>query len=172
MNRLEPTARPAKATPKPPGPIMRWLFWMPLALHRLGIPGDERLMGKRWILVTTHGRRTGKPHSVMLDLVGHDAEKNRYYVQPGWGRSSDWVRNIEADPIVEAQVGRKRFKARVLDVSGPEGAKQMFAFGKKHPIVAFLVSKFLLGLELPRGSEAEVLKWLGENFLVFALEPM
>ncbi len=149
----------------------RWFLRTPMPFYRY-FPGFERIYGFQWILLTTRGRRTGKPRPVLLDLVGHDPSTDRYYVQPGWGRGCAWVRNIEADPVVEAQIGRKRFRARVVDVSGPEGATHVFAFARRHRFETALISRLIPDLAPPKGSEAEVREWYSKNVLVFAVVPI
>jgi deazaflavin-dependent oxidoreductase (nitroreductase family) len=145
----------------------------PYIFLRLGLLGYERFIGQRWIAITTKGRRSGKPHTVLLDLVGHDPALDRYYIQPGWPRGSDWVRNIEADPMVDAQVGRQRFRGRVVRVEGPEGAQWAYRYAKEHPINSFLIGKLMLGWQPPieRG-EAAVREWMAENFVFFAVEAL
>jgi len=159
-----------EATGKRPGRLVRWFFATPKLFYRLGLPGYERLFGLRWILVTTKGRRTGKPRSVLLDLVGHDPATGRYYIQPGWERAA-WVRNIEAHPCVEAQVGRRHFRARVIDASGPEGAAWMQAFTKQHPLQSMILGK-ILGLQPPSGDDAQMREWFATTFRVFGLDPI
>lgn len=124
------------------------------------------------MVVTTKGRRSGKPHRVLLDVVGHDPVTHRYYVQPGEGRHCDWVRNIEADPIVDVQLGRRRFRARAVDVSGPEGAEWLLAFAKRNPLQGVLVTWLMPHLKPPKGSDDEIKAWYATHLLVFGLDPM
>ena len=158
----------------PPKPLGRWLrafFRQPIYIYDCGFPGYERLFGQHWLLLTTKGRKTGKSHRVMLDLVGHDTEKKRYYIQPGWGRQSDWVKNIEGNPEVEAQVGKESFRARITEVSGSEGAEWLYRFRRQHPIQSWFVSKFMLGIRPPATQDETVIRaWLAKNFIVFALD--
>ena len=151
--------------------FVRWFFRTPMPFYRY-LPGFERIYGFQWILLTTKGRRTGRPRQVLLDLVAHDPVTDRYYVQPGWGRECHWVRNIEADPFVEAQIGRKHFRARVIDVSGPEGGAYVYAFARKHPILTAFVSWLIPSMALPKGSEAERKEWYSKHLLVFAVVPI
>src|SRR5262249_28266945 len=59
-----------------PGSSPRLLFRLPLLLERAGIRWTERLfarlMGVQWIVLETIGRRSGRPHGVVLDVVGYD----------------------------------------------------------------------------------------------------
>ena len=119
--------------------MKRWLFRLPLHLHRAGIRGYERLLGIDWLVLTTRGRRTGRPHAVMLDVVGHDPAADTWYVQPADGRRADWVANATADPHVVAEVRGRRFDALVTDVTGPEGAEVVLRFVRAHPWYARLI---------------------------------
>ena len=167
------------APQKPIGPakpsklLLRSFLRPPYIFLRLGLLGYERFLGQEWIAITTTGRRTGKPHTVLLDLVAHDAKTGRYYIQPGWPRGSDWVRNIEVNPLVEAQVGRRRFAGKVVRVAGAEGAEWAYRFGQKHPFSSYLIGKLMLGWELPTaGGEGAVREWMAQNFVFFAVEPI
>lgn len=157
-------------TQKPPGPLLRLFFRVPLGLYRLGLGGWERLFGMRWLKITTVGRKTGLPRAVMVDLLDHDRATGRYYVQPGWGRASDWVKNIAANPVVEIQDGRRRFRARAIDVSGEEGAARASRFMQRHPM-ARVMAKRVLGLELPRSEDA-LRQYLAQNAVFLAFEPI
>jgi deazaflavin-dependent oxidoreductase (nitroreductase family) len=112
-------------------------------LHRAGIRGLERVLGIDWLLLTTTGRRSGRPHVVMLDAVGHDPASDTFYVQPADGRSADWVRNVAATPDVLAEVRGRRFEARVEDVTGPEGAEVVLHFIRSHPLYARVIVWFV-----------------------------
>jgi deazaflavin-dependent oxidoreductase (nitroreductase family) len=123
--------------------LRRWLFRLPLRLHRRGIRGLERLLGIDWIVLTTRGRRSGRPHEVVLDVVGHDPATDTFYVQPADGRRADWVRNVAADPRVVAEMRGRRFDARVADVTGGEGAEVVLRFVRSHPRYARVIVWFV-----------------------------
>ena len=118
-----------------------------MLLHRVGIRGVERVLGIDWLLLTTTGRRSGRPHVVMLDAVGHDPATDTYYVQPAEGRRADWVRNVAANPDVTAEVRGRRFEARVADVTGPEGAEVVLHFIRTHPVYARIIVWFVRYVE-------------------------
>jgi deazaflavin-dependent oxidoreductase (nitroreductase family) len=122
--------------------VRRVVFRAPLMLHRVGVRGFERLLGMDWMLLTTTGRRTGRPHAVMVDVVGHDAASGSYYFSPADVRS-DWVRNVRARPQVEASVRGRPFRARVEEVTGPEGARVMLRFIREHQRYARIVMWFV-----------------------------
>jgi deazaflavin-dependent oxidoreductase (nitroreductase family) len=116
-----------------PGLVRQWLFRVPLLLHGVGIRGVERLIGIDWIVLTTTGRRSGRAHTVMLDVVGHDEARDVWYVQPAYGRTAAWVRNVEADPLAWAEFRGRRMRVHVTDVTGAEGAEVVLRFLRTHP---------------------------------------
>ncbi len=145
---------------------------MPLAFYRIGLGGFERLYGMHWILVTTRGRRTGKPHSVLVDIIDYDRPTDTYTVQPAFGRRADWVRNIEKTPIFEAQVGRRRFRAKALPVEAGEGAERMLRFIASHPVEWWMIG-WMLGVKPPAEakSEEQMKSWLAREFMFLGIRP-
>lgn len=119
----------------------RWLFRLPLLLHRVGIRGLERIVGIDWIVLETIGRRSGRPHAVVLDVVGE--APGVWYVQPAYGRGAAWVRNVDAEPFAWATIGGRRLRVRVTDVTGPEGAEVVLRFVRTHPWYARIVVWFV-----------------------------
>jgi deazaflavin-dependent oxidoreductase (nitroreductase family) len=115
-----------------PGRVLRWLFRVPLYLQNMGIGGWERLLGINFIRITTKGRRTGRSHSVLVDVLQYDRVNDVYYVQSAYGERADWVRNIEAHPVFDVQVGRRRFKATAERVTGPRGAEILEEYIMNH----------------------------------------
>ena len=101
------------------------------------------MLGIDWLLLTTTGRRSGRPHVVMLDVVGHDPASDTFYVQPADGRRADWVRNVAVTPGVTVEVRGRRFEARVEDVTGPEGAEVVLHFIRTHPLYARMIVWFV-----------------------------
>lgn len=73
--------------------------------------GWEKILGVNLMLITARGRRTGRPHRVLVDVLDHDENGDVYYIQSTYGEGADWVQNIKANPVFEAEVGRRRFKA-------------------------------------------------------------
>lgn len=130
-----------------PGSLRRLLFRVPLLLDRVGLRSIVRLLtsviGIDWIVLETVGRRTGRRHTVVLDVVGSDARRDVYYVQPAYGRVAHWVRNVTARPEVTVRIGDRVLRARVRDATGPEGAETVLRFIRKHPWYARLIVWFV-----------------------------
>jgi deazaflavin-dependent oxidoreductase (nitroreductase family) len=95
---------PGRDRHRTPDPL-RWFFRLPVLLYRLGL-ADQ--LGKSTLLLTTHGRKSGRRYTTPLNYV---VEGDITYVLAGNGPSSDWLLNLRADPRVEVQVGACRFSA-------------------------------------------------------------
>ena len=156
-----------------PGAMRRFAFRLPLLLERIVGPHLERLFarvtGVEWLMLETIGRRTGRPHVVLLDVVGRDAEHDVYYVQPAYGREAAWVRNIVAQPTVRVRAGGGRVRARVRDATGTEGAEVVLRFVRAHPRYARLIVYFVGYVERLDRSDDDLRRDLA-NTPVFAIE--
>jgi deazaflavin-dependent oxidoreductase (nitroreductase family) len=74
----------------------------------------------RWrcvLLLTTRGRRSGQPRTGAVSFMPVD---DHLVVFSGWGTTSDWYRNVLADPEVEVKVGRIHLAATARVVADPE----------------------------------------------------
>lgn len=149
-------------------PALRSLYRIPLWLRRHGVRGYERVLGIEWIVVTTRGRRTGRPHAVVVDVVGRDA--GGWYVQPADPRAQ-WVRNVRADPRVTVEAGGRTIEAEAREITGSEGADVVLRFIRTHPWYAKVVVWFVGYVETTDLPDAELHARLREA-IVFALRPV
>jgi len=147
-----------------------WLYRLPLVLRRFGVHGYERLLGIEWIAITTRGRRSGRSHTVMLDVIGRDERTDTWYVSPANGRRSAWVQNVLAEPAVVVESGRRRVAARARDATGEEGAEVFLRFGREHPRYARLVARLVGFPDLSAASDDETRAY-GRSVVVIALTP-
>lgn len=97
-------------------PQLKWIFRVPdrLYRHRLGW-----LLGRRFLRLVHVGRRTGRRHATVLEVVRHDLRVPESLVVSGFGPGADWLRNLEANGMAEVTIGRRTFTAdhRRLDVA-------------------------------------------------------
>ena len=155
--------------------LRRLIFRLPLQAERLIGQGVWRLaaqtLGVEWIVLETIGRRSGRPHAVVLDVVGRDAARDVYYVQPAEGRRSAWVHNVGAHPDVAARVGARRMRVHVRDATGAEGAAVVLRFLRAHPWYARVIVWFVGYVDRIDRPDAELLPKLADT-PVFAIEVM
>lgn len=100
-----------------PGPVFKWLFKLPVLFYHIGLP----LFGEHILLLTTTGRRSGKPRHTPLEYR-RAAGTGDMIVMAGWGGRTDWRRNIAANPRVHVQAGWNKFKALAEPLTGKEVA--------------------------------------------------
>ncbi len=91
---------------------MRALLRMPPLFYRLGL---ARALGRRLLLLTTTGRRTGRARTCGLNYA---QEGDVIYVISGWGPRADWYRNLIVEPRVRVQIGERTWAARAVAVEG------------------------------------------------------
>ena len=76
--------------------------------------------GAKILLLTTYGRKTGKPSTTPLI---YENDGDRYVVvasQGGAPRHPGWYENLRRNPDVEVQVQAEVFRARALTAEGAE----------------------------------------------------
>jgi deazaflavin-dependent oxidoreductase (nitroreductase family) len=88
--------------------VLALLFRIPVYFYRWRLGW---LFGRRLLLLTHIGRRTGHRHQTVLEVVEYRTQGPEVVVVNGFGRDSDWVRNIEAKGGEEVLVGSQQFAA-------------------------------------------------------------
>jgi deazaflavin-dependent oxidoreductase (nitroreductase family) len=101
-----------------PHGLLKVFFKTPIFLWRIGLGG---LVGPYYLLLSTRGRTSGKWRHTPLDFSRHKVT-GEAVIMSGWGKASDWVKNINADPHVQAQIGRRIFAATAVPLSLDEAA--------------------------------------------------
>ena len=92
-----------------------------------------RVAERMLLLLTTRGRKTGRPHSVGLQ---YELIDGRYYLGVADGERADWYRNLCAYPEVELQVGRKVIKGIAQSISETTRVADFLEYRlKKHPLL-------------------------------------
>jgi len=120
----------SRLTPKDgTGPIFKWLFKIPILYYKLGLGW---MLGKRFLLLTTTGRKSGKPRHTPLEYV-YNVKEDAYRISPGWGGNTDWYKNIQHDPHVTVQIGRHKFEGVAEHASARESAEFMMNTSHCHP---------------------------------------
>lgn len=94
-------------------------------------PGDRahwlaRTAHEPFAYLTTTGRRTGQPHRIEIWFA---VEDGRVYLMAGGRDRADWVRNLQANPLVRVELGGETHVgvARILapDTPGDQRAREL-----------------------------------------------
>lgn len=124
---------------RPPGPLSRLLFRLPVWLYRAKMGW---VLDGRFLLLAHVGRRTGRMRQAVLEVIDFDAEQSMYFVASAWGDKADWFRNIAIRPDVEITVGRRKMRALADILSPGESRRILREYGRRHRIAAALARLF------------------------------
>jgi deazaflavin-dependent oxidoreductase (nitroreductase family) len=94
---------------------------------------DRVTLGGRAGLLTTTGRRSGRPRSVVLGLFRCGGELVVAGSNGGLDREPAWVLNLRADPHAELQVGRDRHRFVAQFLEGDEWQDCWDQLAEAHP---------------------------------------
>ena len=126
--------------PNRPNGFTRFLLRFPIRLYHWGFGW---LLGKRFLLLTHTGRKSGLTRETILEVVSHDPETGTFYVASGWGEQSDWLKNITKTPEVRVQVGNRRFKGNAERLPPEEASQVLEDYAQRHPRAIRSLSRFM-----------------------------
>ncbi|MGA7669754.1 MAG: nitroreductase family deazaflavin-dependent oxidoreductase [Nitrolancea sp.] len=96
-------------------PLLRIAFKLPVLMYHGPIAS---LMSSRCVMViTATGRKSGLPRT---NGVSYMKFNGNYISFSGWGVSSNWYRNVVANPEVTLRVGRKTIHVTAHPVTDPD----------------------------------------------------
>jgi deazaflavin-dependent oxidoreductase (nitroreductase family) len=123
-----------------PGRVLRWLLRAPVALYSAHAGW---LLGHRFLLLRHRGRRTHRRYSNVLEVVAWRPAAREAVVVSGFGRGSQWYRNLLAGQGVEVRIGRLRFAPEVRQLGGDEAVAVLADYERRNRLVAPLVRAVL-----------------------------
>ena len=121
-----------------PGPIMRWVFKIPVLFYRLGL---RFLVGNRFLILITTGRKTGITRYTALEYA-YLPEVDAYRVMSGWGGKTDWYQNARANPHLRVHVRGESIRAIAEPVPPDEVAKDMMRIVSINPKSIVMFSRW------------------------------
>ncbi len=124
----------------PPKGLSRIMFRLPIGLYRLHLGW---MLGGRFLLVNHIGRKSGLPRQVVIEVVRHDKESQTIIVASGFGKKSQWYRNLQKNPDVTIQLGTKKYTARAEFLSAGQGTIEMADYARRHPFAARELAKLM-----------------------------
>jgi len=153
---------------KRPNALQKFFFKFPVWFAKIGFGGWEKLIGAEWMLITTVGRKSGKPRETMVDVMDYDAAADTYYIEAAYGDRADWYKNMQAHPVFEARVGRRKFKATATPLSNEGAGEMMVQFFRKKPAYTRSVMA-MVGMKFEGEDE---LRALGSKLTLLAVKPV
>jgi deazaflavin-dependent oxidoreductase (nitroreductase family) len=121
-----------------PGRLARLLLKAPVLIFRwhLGF-----LLGRRFLLVTHVGRRSGQTYQTVVEVVG--SRGRRWYVMSGFGRTSDWYLNVREAGTAEVGVGRGASRVKVRELDTAAAVDVIAAYERRNRLIAPVIRRAL-----------------------------
>ncbi len=130
--------------------LLRIIKVPPRILYALGF---GPVYGKLVLLLTTTGRRSGRPRVTPLQYEEFDGD---IYVASAFGARADWFRNITADPRVSVRVRSRRLSGIAEPVTDPVRVADFLEYRlHRHPR---MIGAILKREGLPRHPDREELE--------------
>jgi deazaflavin-dependent oxidoreductase (nitroreductase family) len=152
---------------KRPNQMLKFFFKVPVWLHKMGFGGWERLIGAQWMFITTIGRKSGKRRETMVDVMDYDKAADAYYIEAAYGARADWYKNIQANPTFEAQVGRRKFKARAGALSTEGAGELLVQFFRSKPAY----TRSVMAMAGMKFKDENDLRVIGKDLTLLAVKP-
>ncbi|MDJ0924428.1 MAG: nitroreductase family deazaflavin-dependent oxidoreductase [Acidimicrobiia bacterium] len=121
-----------RSRPKP-GRWQKRFMDLPVYLYRFGL---GFLFGSRLVVLVHRGRTSGAERHTTLEVLQHRPVDGEYRVLSGWGRTSDWFRNIEAAPPIGLWVGHRRQEVEARELAADEATRAVADHLRKNPKVS------------------------------------
>ena len=122
------TLKPPQPIPYPHSPLLKKLYRLPIFLYRLGF---GPMIGKVILIISHHGRKTGKIRRTSVEYFQHEG---RLFVMSGFGSRPDWYQNLQADPRAGLKIKNRQICARARSPQGEAEWDQVIAFLKSSPV--------------------------------------
>lgn len=119
-----------------PNGILRILFRLPTILYRCHCGW---LLGRRFLMLITEGRRTRKMHYTMLEVIEYRPALQEAIVLSGFGPCSSWLLNIQEQNPIEVVIGAGRFTAAYRILDDEEAAAAIVGYQYRHRLIAPLI---------------------------------
>lgn len=138
-------------TSNPPRGALRLGLRLPIWLYRLHLGW---LLGTRFLLLTHTGRKSGRIHQTVIEVVKHDQASNSFFVVSGWGQQADWYQNIHKNPDVAIQSGGRVLQVRAEDMAVADAIGILDEYTRRYPIAFKELTALFLGERMEPGPDA------------------
>ena len=140
---------------KRPFGVLKAVFNAPswLYRHRLGW-----IFGRRILVVSHRGRRSGRQYETVLECVVFDKITKESVIASAYGTRADWYRNIRATPALRVRTGRLDYVPDQRFLTPDEARAAAARFCREHPLEARIMPRMLtaIGAAVPPGERDHV----------------
>jgi deazaflavin-dependent oxidoreductase (nitroreductase family) len=113
---------------------------LPRPLYRRGW---GRLLGHVFVMITHVGRKTGKPRETVAMALSYEREPRAVVVCSAWGATTEWIRNLRANPALRVEIGSDSYVPRHRFLSEDESIAVALELRRRHPWRLRLLSSIL-----------------------------
>ncbi|HZD65625.1 MAG TPA: nitroreductase family deazaflavin-dependent oxidoreductase [Acidimicrobiales bacterium] len=132
--------RPLLGLRRRPGRLALTVFRMPLQAYR---HGGGWLLGQTFLQFVHTGRKTGQAYETVAMVLHVDAIAHEAVICAGWGRDTDWVRNLRTGPATRVQLGGESFTPQHRFLSDDEAFEAVAQFRQEHPWRLRVITRIL-----------------------------
>jgi len=100
------------------------------------------LLGERFLLLTHQGRKSGRWHETVIEVVGKKPG-NVYSVVAAWAEKADWWQNLKVNPNCYVNIERKHFEAKARTLNNQDAEEMMLGYAHQHPKAMKAIAGFL-----------------------------
>lgn len=136
----------------------------PIKIYQAGLGW---LFGDRFLHLIHTGRNSGAERHAVIEVVRYDPAADTYIIASGFGKKSDWLRNLEKTPRARIEIGRRRLIVRAYRLPVNEAEEELLNYGQRHPTAIKSLAR-IMGYQL-QNNEAGY-RALGRELPVIALE--
>lgn len=146
-----------------PQALAKSIFRLPLYLYQLG--WGPALKWIPLLILTTEGRSSGQARHVVVEYRRHGS---KFYIVSGWGKNTDWYKNVLQNPRVTIQLGGEVLDAKAIPVDNPpEALSALYMFSRNSWIYESLFARMTSAHAADLSTLADVV----DEFTVVRLEP-
>jgi deazaflavin-dependent oxidoreductase (nitroreductase family) len=142
--------------PAPPTGFKLKLFRAPLYLYKLGL---GFLFGERFIRLKHWGRISGELKETVIEVIDQDKSARKLFSASGFGKKSQWYKNIVADNNVFVTLKNTEYRAIARTVELDQAKEILLRYARSHPKAIKGVAR--LSCYEMDGSESDIVEFSG-----------
>lgn len=126
----------------PPRGLLRLFLRAPILLYRCGLGW---LLGRRFLMLTHIGRKSGLERRTVLEVVRRNDARGVFVVCSGWGETAQWFRNVIAHPDIWVTSGTRTLPRRARLLPPGDAEAELRDYAARYPRAFRIIARRLLG---------------------------
>jgi deazaflavin-dependent oxidoreductase (nitroreductase family) len=130
----QPDERQITHIDRKPGRLLAAINLLPKLIFKLRL---SRLFGARFAMITHRGRKSGKPHTVIVETADGSPASGRLVYIVAYGKRAQWYKNLKAAPAVSLEIAGRVYEQprhEFLDRAGTQRAIE--SYWERYPRLA------------------------------------